>query len=60
MKNVLLYCILTFSLSIFAQEKDRELPKANEEYALKNMLMRKLITEFLHLISPKKLRLVTI
>ncbi len=35
MKNVLLYCILTFSLSIFAQEKDSELPKANEEYALK-------------------------
>ncbi|MCI9844306.1 tetratricopeptide repeat protein [Flavobacterium pectinovorum] len=32
MKNLLLYILLTFSLAITAQEKDKTLPEANEEY----------------------------
>ncbi|OUL64004.1 tetratricopeptide repeat protein [Flavobacterium sp. AJR] len=32
MKNLLLYILLTLSLAISAQEKDKALPKANEEY----------------------------
>ncbi|WP_163398431.1 tetratricopeptide repeat protein [Flavobacterium fluviatile] len=32
MKNLLLYILLTFSLAVSAQEKDKTLPKANEEY----------------------------
>lgn len=32
MKNLLLYILLTFSLAVSAQEKDKTLPEANEEY----------------------------
>jgi len=32
MKNLLLYILLTFSLAVSAQEKDKTLPDANEEY----------------------------
>ncbi|WP_163409977.1 tetratricopeptide repeat protein [Flavobacterium ajazii] len=32
MKNLLLYILLSFSLAISAQEKDKTLPQANEEY----------------------------
>lgn len=32
MKNLLLYILVTFSLAITAQEKDKTLPQANEEY----------------------------
>ena len=32
MRNLLLYILLTLSLTISAQEKDKALPKANEEY----------------------------
>ncbi|MDX6180733.1 tetratricopeptide repeat protein [Flavobacterium sp. Fl-77] len=32
MKNLLLYILLTFSLTVSAQEKDKTLPDANEEY----------------------------
>ena len=33
MKNFILYILLTLSLAVSAQEKDKTLPKANEEYA---------------------------
>lgn len=32
MKNLLLYILLTFSLAVSAQEKDKTLPDANEQY----------------------------
>jgi tetratricopeptide (TPR) repeat protein len=38
MKNIVLYSLLAFSLGIFAQEKDRNLPKGNQEIASKNYL----------------------
>jgi len=36
MKNVILYGLLFLSLAIFAQEKDKNLPKGNEEFEAKN------------------------
>lgn len=36
MKGVLLYTLLLFSFAAFSQEKDKNLPKGNEEFADKN------------------------
>jgi tetratricopeptide (TPR) repeat protein len=36
MKNIVLYSLLAFSIGIFAQEKDKNLPKGNQEIADKN------------------------
>lgn len=36
MKNLILYSLLFLSLAIFAQEKDKNLPKGNEEFVSKN------------------------
>jgi tetratricopeptide (TPR) repeat protein len=38
MKKLVLYVLLVFSLAVSAQEKDKNLPKANEEYAHKNFV----------------------
>lgn len=38
MKKVLLYILITISFAVSAQEKDKTLPKANEEYAEKNFV----------------------
>jgi tetratricopeptide (TPR) repeat protein len=38
MKNLFLYVLLTISLAVSAQEKDKNLPKANEEYAQNNFV----------------------
>ncbi len=36
MKNIFLYILLITSLGVFSQEKDNDLPKANEDFAAKN------------------------
>ena len=36
MKNIILYVFFSISLGIFAQEKDKDLPKANEDFMAKN------------------------
>ncbi|SHF80531.1 Tetratricopeptide repeat-containing protein [Flavobacterium fluvii] len=38
MRNFILYMILMFSFAVSAQEKDKTLPKANEEYAEKKFV----------------------
>ena len=38
MKKVLLYILITISFAVSAQEKDKTLPKANEEYAEKKFV----------------------
>ena len=38
MKNLFLYVLLTISLAVSAQEKDKNLPKANEEYTQNNFV----------------------
>jgi len=38
MKNYILYILLTFSFVVSAQEKDKTLPKANEEYSEKKFV----------------------
>jgi tetratricopeptide (TPR) repeat protein len=35
MKNLFLYILLTFSFAVSAQERDKDLPKANEQFASK-------------------------
>jgi len=54
MKNLIIYSFLLLSFAIFAQEKDMNLPKANQEFADKNMLKLKLNTEFQNLIIRRK------
>ena len=38
MKNIILYLLFTISLGMFSQDKDKDLPKANEDFASKNFL----------------------
>lgn len=38
MKNCILYILLTLSLAVSAQEKDKTMPKANEEYSEKKFV----------------------
>ena len=38
MKNYILYILLAFSFAVSAQEKDKTLPKANDEYSEKKFV----------------------
>ncbi|HSN49084.1 MAG TPA: hypothetical protein VLR29_10000, partial [Flavobacterium sp.] len=38
MKNYILYILLPFSFAVLAQEKDKTLPKANDEYSEKKFV----------------------
>ena len=54
MKKFIIYYLILISFATKAQEKDKFLPKGNEEFAEKNMPMQKQIIEFHNLNSRKK------
>ncbi len=54
MKNYILYTLLAFSFAVSAQEKDKNLPKANDEYAEKKFVDAEADYRISHSKSPKK------
>jgi len=54
MKNYILYMLLTFSIAVSAQEKDKTLPKANEEYAQKKFVDAEANFRISHSKFPKR------
>ena len=54
MKNYILYILLTLSFVVSAQEKDKTLPKANDEYAEKNFVEAEANYRISHSKFPKR------
>lgn len=54
MKNYILYMLLTFSFAVSAQEKDKTLPKANEEYSEKKFVEAEADYRVSHSKFPKR------
>ena len=54
MKKVLLYILITISFAVSAQEKDKTLPKANEEYAEKKFVDAEANYRISHSKFPKR------
>jgi tetratricopeptide (TPR) repeat protein len=54
MKNYILYILLTFTFVASAQEKDKTLPKANDEYAEKNFVEAEANYRISHSKFPKR------
>ena len=54
MKNYILYILLTFSFAVSAQEKDKSLPKANEEYSEKKFVEAEANYRISHSKFPKR------
>lgn len=54
MKNYILYMLLTLSFAVSAQEKDKTLPKANEEYAQKKFVDAEANFRISHSKFPKR------
>jgi tetratricopeptide (TPR) repeat protein len=54
MKNCILYMLLTLSFPVFAQEKDKTLPKANEEYSQKKFVEAEANYRISHSKFPKR------
>jgi len=54
MKNCILYILLILSLAVSAQEKDKTLPKANEEYAQKKFVDAEANFRISHSKFPKR------
>jgi tetratricopeptide (TPR) repeat protein len=54
MKNFILYILLAFSFAVSAQEKDKTLPKANDEYAEKKFVDAEANYRISHSKFPKK------
>ena len=54
MKNCILYILLTLSFAVFAQEKDKTLPKANEEYSQKKFVEAEANYRISHSKFPKR------
>ena len=55
MKNYILYILLTLSFAASAQEKDKTLPKANDEYAEKNYVEAEANYRISHSKFPKRI-----
>jgi len=55
MKNYILYILLTLSIAVSAQEKDKTLPKANDEYAEKNFVEAEANYRISHSKFPKRI-----
>jgi tetratricopeptide (TPR) repeat protein len=55
MKNYILYILLIFSFAVVAQEKDKTLPKANEEYAQKQFVEAEANYRISHSKFPKRI-----
>ncbi|TRX23849.1 BatC protein [Flavobacterium franklandianum] len=55
MKNFILYMILMLSFAVSAQEKDKTLPKANDEYAEKNFVEAEANYRISHSKFPKRI-----
>ena len=55
MKNYILYILLTLSFAVSAQEKDKTLPKANEEYAQKKFVDAEANFRISHSKFPKRI-----
>ena len=55
MKNYILYILLTLSFAASAQEKDKTLPKANDEYAEKNFVEAEANYRISHSKFPKRI-----
>jgi len=55
MKNYILYIFLTLSFAVSAQEKDKTLPKANDEYAEKNFVEAEANYRISHSKFPKRI-----
>ena len=55
MKNYILYILITFSFAASAQEKDKTLPKANDEYAEKNFVEAEANYRISHSKFPKRI-----
>ena len=55
MKNYILYILLTLSFAVSAQEKDKTLPKANEEYAQKKFVDAEANFRVSHSKFPKRI-----
>jgi tetratricopeptide (TPR) repeat protein len=55
MKNYILYMLLTLSFAVSAQEKDKTLPKANEEYAQKKFVDAEANFRISHSKFPKRI-----
>jgi tetratricopeptide (TPR) repeat protein len=54
MKNYILYIVLTLSFAVSAQEKDKTLPKANDEYSEKKFVEAEADYRVSHSKFPKK------
>jgi len=54
MKNYILYILLTLSFAVSAQEKDKTLPKANDEYEEKNFVEAEANYRISHSKFPKR------
>ena len=54
MKNCILYILLTLSLAVSAQEKDKTMPKANEEYSEKKFVEAEANYRISHSKFPKR------
>ena len=54
MKNYILYILLTFSFAVSAQEKDKTMPKANEEYSQKKFVEAEANYRISHSKFPKR------
>jgi len=54
MKNYILYILLTLSFAVSAQEKDKTLPKANDEYAQKKFVDAEANLRISHSKFPKR------
>ena len=55
MKNYILYILLTLSIAVSAQEKDKTLPKANDEYAEKKFVDAEANYRISHSKFPKRI-----
>jgi len=55
MKNYILYILLTLSFAVSAQEKDKTLPKANDEYAQKKFVDAEANFRISHSKFPKRI-----
>lgn len=55
MKNYILYILLTLSFALSAQEKDKTLPKANEDYAQKKYVEAEANYRISHSKFPKRI-----
>lgn len=55
MKNYILYILLTLSIAVSGQEKDKTLPKANEDYAQKKFVEAEANYRISHSKFPKRI-----